>query len=192
MIAARAAQLGGIGCLGMVLIAWPGAAATGSAVDPPPPPAARSSAAAQGDTEPVAPAPAADTRRLPRGAAANRPPSAPVGSLPDTTTVERETVALLERLLPPRTDTTGDWMAGSTCLHAPGDPRWLTPCIPGPPCDPSLPPHPFDLVGARGVATAGPIYRGPCAPRAGSHDCGPAPRLHRVHDALFDRFYRTK
>lgn len=107
-------------------------------------------------------------------------------------TVERQTVALLDRLLPPRSDATDDWSTGSACLHGPGEPRWITPCIPGPPCDPSRPPHPFDLVGVRGAPTAGPVYRGPCAGRVGTHDCGPAPRLHRVPDALFDRFYRPR
>lgn len=167
MIAARGAWIGGIGWLGLALLLPPGMDA--------------------GETAATDPAGAGQRR-----ATADRLPATPITSLPNAATVERETVALLDQLLPPRSDGTGDWSPGSNCLHAPGDPRWLTPCIPGPPCDPSLPPHPFDLVGARGAATAGPIYRGPCAPRAGSHDCGPVPRLHRVHDALFDRFYRTK
>lgn len=138
-------------------------------------------------------------RRTERAPAAAPPPArttgnggASTGGTLDAARVERETEAILARLLPPRSDAALDWGAGSSCLHAPGDPRWLTPCVPGPPCDPSLPPHPFDLVGIRGAPTGGPIYAGPCAPRTGSHDCGPAPRLHRVHDWMFDRFYRAK
>ena len=132
------------------------------------------------------------TRAMANGPASGDAAKALPTLTPDTATVARQTEIILERLLPQRADSPADWGAGSSCVHAPGDPRWLTPCIPGPPCDPSLPPHPFDLVGQRGVATGGPIYRGPCAPRTGSHDCGPAPRLHRVHDAMFDRFYRPK
>jgi len=124
-------------------------------------------------------------------AAAKTAPALPRLS-PDADAVERQTAALLDRLLPPRSDDTDDWSTGSACLHGPGEPRWITPCIPGPPCDPSRPPHPFDLVGVRGAPTAGPVYRGPCSGRVGSHDCGPAPRLHRVPDALFDRFYRPR
>lgn len=95
----------------------------------------------------------------------------------------------LAKLLPPRTDTPTDWHAPLEPLHDCGEPRVLPPCIPPPPCHPSLPPQPFDLVGARGCPTCGPIYRGPCAPRTGTHDVGPLPRLHRVHDRLFDWFY---
>ena len=136
----------------------------------------------------------ADTGASPAsGTAAAKTAAASLPRLsPDSVTVERQTVALLDRLLPPRSDADDDWSAGSACLHGPGEPRWITPCIPGPPCDPSRPPHPFDLVGVRGAPTAGPVYRGPCAGRLGSHDCGPAPRLHRVPDALFDRFYRPR
>lgn len=128
---------------------------------------------------------------LGRAAAADTP-GAGSGAAVDAARVERETEAILARLLPSRSDSDSDWGAGSPCLYAPGDPRWLTPCVPPPPCDPSLPPHPFDLVGIRGAPTGGPIYGGPCAQRTGSHDCGPAPRLHRVHDWMFDRFYRSK
>lgn len=95
----------------------------------------------------------------------------------------------LAKLLPPRTDTLADWHAPLEPLHDCGEPRTLPPCVPPPPCHPSLPPQPFDLVGARGCPTCGPIYRGPCAPRTGTHDAGPRPRMHRVHDRLFDWFY---
>jgi hypothetical protein len=64
--------------------------------------------------------------------------------------------------------------------------------VPGPPCHPSLPPHPYDLVGMRGEPSCGPIYGGPCAPRTGSHDHCPHPHLHRLCDRLFDAFYKTK
>ena len=46
--------------------------------------------------------------------------------------------------------------------------------------------------GVAGDPTDGPIYGGPCCPRTGSRDDGPWPHLHRVHDRLFDAFYRTK
>ena len=138
-------------------------------------------------------------RRTDRPPTAAQPPArasgdsgASSGGALDAARVERETEAILARLLPPRSDAAADWAAGSSCLHAPGDPRWLTPCVPGPPCDPSLPPRPFDLIGIRGAPTGGPIHAGPCAPRTGSHECGPAPRLHRAHDWMFDRFYRAK
>lgn len=99
---------------------------------------------------------------------------------------------ILARTLPPRSDRPGDWEAGLEPLHRCGEPRWIEPCIPPPPCHPALPPHPGDLVGVPGEPTCGPIYGGPCCPRTGSHDDGPAPRLHRLHDRLFDAFYRTK
>lgn len=95
-------------------------------------------------------------------------------------------------MLPPRTDSPWDWQAGLEPLHACGDPRWLPPCIPPPPCHPSCPPDPYDLVGVDGMPTRGPRYRGPCCPRTGSHDDGPLPRVHRIHDRAFDWFYRTK
>lgn len=99
---------------------------------------------------------------------------------------------ILTGTLPRRSDRAGDWWAGAEPLHRCGEPRWIEPCIPLPPCHPSHPPHPYDLVGVAGEPTCGPIYRGPCCPRTGTHDAGPLPRVHRVHDRLFDAFYRTK
>jgi len=51
---------------------------------------------------------------------------------------------------------------------------------------------PYDLVGVAGVPSCGPIYRGPCEPRTGTHDDLPFWRLHRVRDRLFDWFYTAK
>ncbi|MFM7244578.1 MAG: hypothetical protein ACKO40_10480 [Planctomycetaceae bacterium] len=77
-------------------------------------------------------------------------------------------------------------------LHHCGEPRLLPTCVPPPPCHPSQPPQPFDLVGVRGAPTCGPIYRGPCAPRTGTHDDEPLPRVHRVHDRMVDWFYAPR
>jgi hypothetical protein len=100
---------------------------------------------------------------------------------------------IVAKLLAPRSDSWADWRAPLEPLHHCGEPRLLPPrCVPPPPCHPAEPPHPYDLVGASGEPTAGPIYRGPCCPRTGSHDDGPLPRVHRVHDRLFDWFYMWK
>lgn len=101
-------------------------------------------------------------------------------------------VAALSRLLPPRSDTASDWHAPLEPLHRCGEPRLLPTCVPPPPCHPALPPHPFDLVGLPGAPTCGPIYRGPCSPRTGTHDAGPHPRIHRIHDRMFDWFYAPR
>jgi hypothetical protein len=77
-------------------------------------------------------------------------------------------------------------------LHRCGEPRLLPTCVPPPPCHPAEPPRPLDLVGVRGAPTCGPIYGGPCAPRTGTHDDGPLPRLHRVHDRMVDWFYAPR
>lgn len=100
--------------------------------------------------------------------------------------------ARLEAMLPQRTDSPADWQAGVEPLHSCGEPRLLPPCVPPPPCHPAYPPRPFDLIGVAGMPTRGPIYRGPCQPKTGTHDCGPLPRVHRVHDRAFDWFYRAK
>ena len=100
--------------------------------------------------------------------------------------------AMLRKMLPPRSDSWADWSSGIEPLHFCGEPRWLPPCVPPPPCHPSLPPQPYDLVGVRGTPTDGPIYRGPCQPRTGTHDDCPHPHLHRLHDRLFDVFYMWK
>jgi hypothetical protein len=99
---------------------------------------------------------------------------------------------ILARLARPRTDSWADWVAPLEPLHYCGEPRALAPCVPPPPCHPSQPPVPYDLVGDRGVPTCGPIYGGPCAPRTGTHDDGPHPWLHRAHDRFFDVFYMWK
>gem|GEM_PF-4606326 len=95
-------------------------------------------------------------------------------------------------MLPPRTDSPSDWYAGLEPLHHCGEPQLLPPCVPPPPCHPSYPPQPFDLISVTGRPTDGPRYRGPCCPRKGTHDDGPLPRVHRLHDHAFDMFYRTK
>jgi hypothetical protein len=110
----------------------------------------------------------------------------------DPATTGPDAPSKIESLLPPRTDTAADWYAPLEPLHRCGEPRLLPTCVPPPPCHPSLPPRPFDLVGVRGCPTCGPIYRGPCAARTGSHDAGPHPRIHRVHDRLFDWFYTPR
>lgn len=109
---------------------------------------------------------------------------------PDKTGADAD--AMLRKMLAPRSDSWADWSSGTEPLHACGEPRWLPPCVPPPPCHPSLPPRPYDLVGVRGTPTAGPIYRGPCQPRTGTHDDCPHPHLHRLHDRLFDWFYTWK
>lgn len=84
------------------------------------------------------------------------------------------------------------WAAPEECLYRRGEPRVLAACVPPPPCDPSKPPNPYDLVGVAGVPTCGPIYRGPCEPRTGSHDDLHFWRWHRAWDRLFDLFYTAK
>jgi len=104
----------------------------------------------------------------------------------------RDADAILQKLLPPRSDTPDDWHAPVECLHAPGEPRSLRPYVPPPPCDPSQPPHPYDLVGVPGSPTCGPIYRGPCEPRSGKRHNGSSAWYHHWHDRMFDHFYRSK
>ena len=103
-----------------------------------------------------------------------------------------EVEKLLARTLQPRSDRPSDWYGGIEPLHYACEPRWLNPCIPPPPCPPSEPPHPYDLIGVRGEPTCGPIYSGPCAPRTGTHDDCRWATLHRWHDRFFDCFYRPK
>lgn len=110
----------------------------------------------------------------------------------DTITAATTIDEILAWTLPPRSDRARDWLAGAEPLHRCGEPRWIEPCIPPPPCHPSFPPAPWDLLGVAGDPTGGPIYAGPCCPRTGSHDAGPHPTLHRLHDRLFDAFYRPK
>ena len=107
------------------------------------------------------------------------------GPAPDAT-------AAVTDLLPPRTDSLTDGYAPLEPLHRCGEPRLLPTCVPPAPCHPSEPPCPLDLVGVRGEPTRGPIYRGPCCPRTGTHDAGPLPRIHRAHDRMVDWFYAPR
>ena len=99
---------------------------------------------------------------------------------------------ILAKMLKPRTDSWADWNAAIEPLHHCGEPRALPPCVPPPPCHPSLPPAPYDLVGVPGTPSCGPIYGGPCEPRTGTHDDCPHPRIHRIHDRMFDWFYAPR
>lgn len=115
-----------------------------------------------------------------------------VGTPADTASARPGADAMLATMLPQRSDRAVDWYAPLEPLHRCGEPRLLPTCVPPPPCHPALPPRPLDLVGMAGAPTCGPIYRGPCAPRTGTHDDGPHPRIHRVHDRLFDWFYAPR
>ena len=130
---------------------------------------------------------------------AQRPDDAklPIDRLADTPKVDasqtgRDADAILQKLLPPRSDTSADWYASDECLHGPGEPRALAPCVPPPPCDPSQPPHPYDLVGVHGTPSCGPIYRGPCEPRSARNHHGVFAWYHHLRDRMFDHFYRSK
>jgi len=128
-----------------------------------------------------------------RALGASLPPDPLAGSPRiDPATTGPDAEAVLASLLPARSDSPADWVAPLEPLHHCGEPRLLPPCVPPAPCHPALPPRPLDLVGVRGLPTCGPRYGGPCAPRTGSHDEGPLPRLHRVPDRFFDWFYRSR
>ena len=99
---------------------------------------------------------------------------------------------IMAKMLKPRSDSWADWYAPLEPLHRCGEPRALPPCVPPPPCHPSLPPQPYDLVGVQGTPSCGPIYDGPCQPRTGTHDECPHPYLHRLSDRFFDVFYMWK
>lgn len=109
---------------------------------------------------------------------------------PDST--GQDAAKVLTKMLKPRSDSWADWNAPLEPLHRCGEPRALPPCVPPPPCHPSMPPAPYDLVGVQGVPSCGPIYGGPCAPRTGTHDDCPHPHIHRLSDRLFDAFYMWK
>jgi len=124
-----------------------------------------------------------------------------VGKLPDPlkgtprmspATTGQDASKVLAKMLKPRSDSWADWNAPLEPLHRCGEPRALPPCVPPPPCHPSMPPAPYDLVGVRGTPSGGPIYEGPCAPRTGTHDDCPHPRVHRLYDRFFDCFYMWK
>lgn len=104
----------------------------------------------------------------------------------------RDAMEVLAKLLPGRNDSPYDWYAPVEPLHVGCEPYALPPCVPPPPCHPSEPPQPYDLVGMRGVPSGGPIYRGPCEPRTGTHDHCHFPWYHRLHDRFVDHFYRSK
>jgi hypothetical protein len=104
----------------------------------------------------------------------------------------RDALAVLSKLLPGRSDSPYDWYAPVEPLHVGCEPYALPPCVPPPPCHPSEPPHPYDLVGMQGVPSGGPIYRGPCEPRTGTHDHCHFAWYHRLHDRFVDHFYRWK
>lgn len=110
----------------------------------------------------------------------------------DAARTGRDADSLLQRLLPPRSDEVSDWYPSVECLHAAGEPRSLPPCVPPPPCDPSQPPQPYDLIGIAGVPSGGPIYRGPCEPRSARKHPWFSAWYHQVSDHLFDHFYRSK
>jgi len=109
---------------------------------------------------------------------------------PEATGVDASKV--IDKLLPARSDSPYDWYAPVEPLHQPCEPRALPPCVPPPPCHPSEPPHPYDLVGVSGCPSGGPIYRGPCEPRAGTPHDGPFAWYHRLHDRFVDHFYMWK
>jgi hypothetical protein len=109
---------------------------------------------------------------------------------PDATGQEADKI--IAKMLRPRSDSWADWTAPLEPLHRCGEPRALPPCVPPPPCHPSMPPAPYDLVGVHGEPSGGPIYGGPCQPRTGTHDDCPHPALHRLSDRLFDAFYMWK
>jgi hypothetical protein len=97
--------------------------------------------------------------------------------------------SLLEELVPDRSDAPADWFAPLERLYHCGEPRILCPLVPPPPCHPAQPPAPYDLVGVPGSPSSGPLYEGPCNPRAGSRDHCRWPTLRRLHDSFVDRFY---
>jgi len=104
----------------------------------------------------------------------------------------QEASKVMAKMLKPRSDSWADWDAPLEPLHRCGEPMALPPCVPPPPCHPSMPPAPYDLVGVQGVPSGGPIYEGPCRPRTGTHDDCPHPRVHRLSDRFFDAFYLWK
>ena len=97
--------------------------------------------------------------------------------------------SLLNELVPRRSDTLSDWNPQSGRLYQCGEPRILCPNIPPPPGHPTQPLFHFDLIGDTGIPTGGPLYNGPCCPRAGSRDEYRWPVARRIHDTFVDYFY---
>jgi hypothetical protein len=97
--------------------------------------------------------------------------------------------SLLNELVPQRSDSPSDWQTYSDALYRCGEPRILCPAIPPPPCHPTQPPLLFDRVGNIGTPTHGPLYNGPCCPRAGSRDDCPWPIARHIQDTFTDYFY---
>jgi len=131
----------------------------------------------------------------------SKPTDTTIGKLPDplkgTPLISPQATGqdankIMAKMLKPRSDSWADWYAPLEPLHRCGEPRALPPCVPPPPCHPSLPPAPYDLVGVQGTPSCGPIYDGPCQPRTGTHDECPHPHLHRLSDRFFDVFYMWK
>lgn len=121
------------------------------------------------------------------------PPDPLAGSaITDPAATGQNVEDIFASLLPPRTDSPLDWLAGPEPLHHCREPRALAPCVPPPPCHPAEPPAVYDLIGVGGVPSCGPIYGGPCQPRAGSRVGKPLAWLHWVPDRLFDLFYTPK
>lgn len=176
-----------------LLLACLAASALPARGEEPPAPARGKEARAAGEPD------AAPSRARPQARAAMKSARTSAGSslAAEKAAVDKVTAAttideILAWTLPPRSDRPGDWLAGAEPLHRCGEPRWIEPCIPPPPCHPSFPPAPWDLLGVIGDQTCGPIYSGPCCPRTGSHDGGPHPAVHRLHDRFFDAFYRSR
>lgn len=137
---------------------------------------------------------AAGARKARRGeAVADRFPD-PLSGTPRISpeTTGRDATQLLAKMLPGRSDSPYDWYAPVEPLHVGCEPYALPPCVPPPPCHPSQPPQPYDLVGAPGTPSGGPMYRGPCHPRAGTHDDCRLAWYRRGCDRLFDCFYMWK
>ena len=97
--------------------------------------------------------------------------------------------SLLSELVPQRSDSPSDWQTHSDALYRCGEPRILCPTVPPPPCHPTQPPMQFDLIGVTGTPTHGPLYDGPCCPRAGSRDGCPWPAARHIRDAFTDYIY---
>lgn len=179
------------------LLADAGSLVFGTSQAEPAPPSAEKESQSPSD---AAPPPAAESTTLPGTVlVAQRPDESklPVDRLADTPRVDaaktgQDAETLLRKLLPPRSDTPSDWHAEGEHLYRPGEPCALAPCVPPPPCDPSQPPHPLDLVGVRGVPSCGPIYRGPCEPRSARNHHGLFAWYHHLCDRWFDHFYRSK